>query len=65
MLKLSVTFLKEVDLIGGKTIALDGTRQSRAHNSKKIITPPKVRSSLNTLKKRLKEYLSKWTSPIK
>ena len=32
--KLFVAFLKDIDLIGGHTIAIDGTK-SRAHNSKK------------------------------
>lgn len=32
--KLFVSFLKDIDLIGGQTIAIDGTK-SRAHNSKK------------------------------
>jgi transposase len=32
--KLFVSFLKDANLIGGKNIAIDGTK-SRAHNSKK------------------------------
>ena len=34
LFKLFVSFLKDVDLIAGETIAIDGTK-SRAHNSKK------------------------------
>ena len=34
LFKLYVSFLKDADLIGGETIAIDGTK-SRAHNSKK------------------------------
>ena len=35
--KLFVSFLKDIDLISGQVVAIDGTK-SRAHNSKKIIT---------------------------
>jgi transposase len=34
LFKLFVSFLKNVDLIAGETIAIDGTK-SRAHNGKK------------------------------
>lgn len=34
LFKLFVSFLKDVDLVAGETIAIDGTK-SRAHNSKK------------------------------
>ncbi|MBK9379066.1 MAG: hypothetical protein IPM86_12910 [Saprospiraceae bacterium] len=34
MFKLFVSFLKEIDLVSGQVVAIDGTK-SRAHNSKK------------------------------
>ncbi|MBL0343649.1 MAG: transposase [Bacteroidetes bacterium] len=58
MFKLFVTFLKEADLIGGKTIAIDGTK-SRAHNSKKNnYTSKKLDRHFQYIEEKTKEYLS-------
>ncbi|MBK8405156.1 MAG: transposase [Saprospiraceae bacterium] len=58
MFKLFVTFLKEADLIGGKTIAIDGTK-SRAHNSKKNnYTSKKLDRHLQYIEEKTQEYLT-------
>ncbi|MBL0053180.1 MAG: transposase [Bacteroidetes bacterium] len=48
--KLFVSFLKDIDLIGGELIAIDGTK-IRAHNSKKNnYSQKKLSATLHSLK---------------
>lgn len=56
--KLFVLFLKESDLIGGTTLAIDGTKV-RAHNSKKTnYNPKKIERHLNYIEEKTNEYLT-------
>ena len=56
--KLFVLFLKEADLIGSKTLAIDGTKV-RAHNSKKTnYNPKKIERHLNYIEEKTNEYLT-------
>ncbi len=56
--KLFVLFLKEADLIGCTTLAIDGTKV-RAHNSKKAnYNPKKIERHLNYIEEKTNEYLS-------
>ena len=62
MFKLFVSFLQEADLIGGKTIAIDGTK-SRAHNSKKNnFTSKKLDRHFQYIEEKTKEYLTQMDS---
>lgn len=55
--KLFVLFLKEAELIGGKTLAIDGTKV-RAHNSKKNnYNPRKIERHLAYIEEKTNEYL--------
>jgi transposase len=55
--KLFVSFLKDADLIGGETIAIDGTK-SRAHNSKKAnFNQKKIDKHLEYIETKTQEYL--------
>jgi len=55
--KLFVLFLKEAELIGGKTVAIDGTKL-RAHNSKKNnYNPKKLDRHLSYIEEKTNEYL--------
>ncbi|MBG6188618.1 IS1182 family transposase [Flavobacterium sp. CAN_S2] len=55
--KLFVSFLKDADLIGGETIAIDGTK-SRAHNSKKAnFNQKKIDKHLAYIEAKTQEYL--------
>ena len=55
--KLFVSFLKDVDLIAGETIAIDGTK-SRAHNSKKAnFNQKKIDKHLEYIETKTQEYL--------
>lgn len=55
--KLFVLFLKEAELIGGHTVAIDGTKV-RAHNSKKNnYNPKKIERHLAYIEERTNEYL--------
>ena len=57
LFKLFVSFLKDVDLIGGETIAIDGTK-SRAHNSKKAnFNQKKIDKHLEYIETKSQEYL--------
>lgn len=57
LFKLFVSFLKDVDLIGGETIAIDGTK-SRAHNSKKAnFNQKKIDKHLAYIEEKTQEYL--------
>lgn len=56
--KLFVSFLKDADLISGKTVAVDGTKM-RAHNSKKNnYNPKKIERHLQYIEEKTNEYLS-------
>ena len=56
--KLFVLFLKESELIGGTTLAIDGTKV-RAHNSKKTnYNPKKIERHLNYIEEKTNEYLT-------
>jgi transposase len=56
--KLFVLFLKEADLIGGITLAIDGTK-IRAHNSKKTnYNPKKIERHLKYIEEKTNEYLT-------
>ena len=56
--KLFVSFLKDADLISGKTVAVDGTKM-RAHNSKKNnFSPKKIERHLEYIEGKTNEYLS-------
>jgi len=56
LFKLFVLFLKEVNLIGGKTIAIDGTKV-RAHNSKKNnYNPKKIQRHIDYIDQKTNEY---------
>lgn len=56
--KLFVSFLKDIDLIGGHTIAIDGTK-SRAHNSKKNnYNQKKIDRHLAYIEEKSNEYLT-------
>ncbi|MEO8253316.1 MAG: transposase [Flavobacterium sp.] len=58
LFKLYVVFLKDTDLIGCKTIAIDGTK-SRAHNSKKAnFTQKKIDQHLEYIEIKTQEYLN-------
>lgn len=60
--KLYVLFLKEADLIGGHTIAIDGTKV-RAHNSKKNnFNPKKIERHLAYIEEKTNEYLAQLES---
>lgn len=55
--KLFVSFLKDADLISGKTVAVDGTKM-RAHNSKKNnYSPKKIQRHLDYIEEKTNEYL--------
>lgn len=55
--KLFVLFLKEAELIGGNTVAIDGTKV-RAHNSKKNnYNPKKIERHLKYIEDKTNEYL--------
>ena len=55
--KLFVSFLKDANLIGGTTIAIDGTK-SRAHNSKKNnFNAKKIARHLKYIEDKTQEYL--------
>jgi transposase len=57
LFKLYVLFLKDADLIGGETIAIDGTK-SRAHNSRKAnFNQKKIDKHLEYIDAKTKEYL--------
>ena len=57
LFKLFVSFLKDADLIGGETIAIDGTK-SRAHNSKKAnFSQKKIDKHLAYIEAKTQEYL--------
>ncbi|MGB4969568.1 MAG: hypothetical protein WBO31_08555, partial [Saprospiraceae bacterium] len=56
--KLFVSFLKDIDLIGGQIIAIDGTK-SRAHNSKKNnYNQKKIDRHLAYIEEKSNEYLN-------
>lgn len=56
--KLFILFLKEAELIGGTTIAIDGTKV-RAHNSKKNnYNPKKVKRHLQYIEDKTNEYIA-------
>lgn len=56
--KLFVAFLKDIDLVGGEVIAVDGTK-SRAHNSKKNnYNDKKIKRHLDYIKEKTNEYLA-------
>lgn len=56
--KLFVCFLKDVELISGTTVAVDGTKM-RAHNSKKNnYNPKKIERHLKYIEEKTQEYLS-------
>jgi transposase len=55
--KLFVCFLKDMGLVGGNTIAIDGTKV-RAHNSKKNnFTPKKLERHLEYIENKITEYV--------
>lgn len=55
--KLFVCFLKDLDLIGGKIVAIDGTKM-RAHNSKKNnYSPKKIERHLAYIEEKTNTYL--------
>jgi transposase len=57
LFKLYVSFLKDADLIGGETIAIDGTK-TRAHNSKKAnFNQKKIDKHLEYIEVKAQEYL--------
>ncbi len=57
LFKLFVIFLKDADLIGGTTIAIDGTK-SRAHNSKKAnYSQKKIDRHLTYIDAKVNDYL--------
>jgi transposase len=57
LFKLFVSFLKDADLIGCETIAIDGTK-SRAHNSKKAnFNQKKIDKHLEYIESKTQEYL--------
>ena len=57
LFKLFVSFLKDADLIGCETIAIDGTK-SRAHNSKKAnFNQKKIDQHLEYIETKTQEYL--------
>ncbi|WP_223256138.1 IS1182 family transposase [Flavobacterium laiguense] len=57
LFKLFVSFLKDADLIGGETVAIDGTK-SRAHNSKKAnFNQKKIDKHLEYIENKTQEYL--------
>jgi len=69
--KLFVLFLKDCDLLGGTTVAIDGTKM-RANNSKKNnYSPKKIQRHLDYIEEKTKVYLQeldandKSESPIK
>ena len=56
--KLFVLFLKDMDLVSGKTVAIDGTKV-RAHNSKKNnYSPKKIERHLKYIEEKTNEYLT-------
>jgi transposase len=58
LFKLFVLFLKDANLIGGETIAIDGTK-SRAHNSKKSnFNQKKIDKHLEYIETKTQEYLN-------
>jgi len=55
--KLFVSFLKDADLVSGKTVAVDGTK-FRAHNSKKNnYNPKKIERHLTYIEEKTNEYI--------
>ncbi len=58
LFKLFVSFLKETDLISGKTIAIDGTK-SRAHNGKKSnYNQKKIDKHKEYIETKIQDYLT-------
>ena len=60
--KLFVLFLKDMDLIGGSIVAIDGTK-TRAHNSKKNnYSPKKIERHLKRIEEQTNNYLQELDS---
>ncbi len=60
--KLFVLFLKDAELLSGKTVAIDGTKL-RAHNSKKNnFSPKKIERHLAYIEEKTNEYLKELDS---
>ena len=60
--KLFVLFLKDMDLVSGSTVAIDGTKV-RAHNSKKNnYSPKKIERHLKYIEEKTNEYLTQLES---
>ena len=58
MFKLFVSFLKDIDLVSGQVVAIDGTK-SRAHNSKKNnYNQKKIERYLAYIEEKSTEYIN-------
>jgi hypothetical protein len=53
---LFVTFLKDIELIGGKTIAVDGTKVRASNSKKNNFNPKKIQRHLEYIENKTEEY---------
>lgn len=56
--KLFVRFLQDVELIGGETIAIDGTKSRASNSKKKNYNPKKIARQLQYIEEKSAEYLA-------
>jgi radical SAM protein with 4Fe4S-binding SPASM domain len=56
LFKLFVTFLKDIDLVGGNTIAVDGTKMRASNSKKNNFNPKKIQRHLEYIENKTKEY---------
>lgn len=60
LFKLFVSFLKEAGLIGGKVIAVDGTKIRGSNSKKSNYNPKKIERHLNYIEQKTKEILQEF-----
>jgi transposase len=58
LFKLFIAFLKDLDLIGGRTIAVDGTKVRASNSKKNNYNPKKVERHLQYIEQKSNEYLA-------
>lgn len=56
LFKLFVTFLKDIDLVGGNTIAVDGTKMRACNSKKNNFNPKKIQRHLDYIESKTEEY---------
>lgn len=56
--KLFVTFLKDLDLVGGEVVAIDGTKIRASNSKKNNYNPKKIQRHLDYIEAKTNEYLA-------